>query len=182
LVQRASILKFSDEVARVSIMAETKDLGQQVNSLYKQYIRFVNKVYFREVTAEEQGIELYDLLQEKMRIDKNVTDLDKEINELHNYLNIVEESRRNNYLEVLTKLGAAFMIPTFIVGFFGMNMFNSGVEFNEFSSVAFVLVMSIIPAIILFFINRKKQVSLVPIAVGYIILLTIMFFVTKILF
>ena len=174
LVQRASVLKFSDEVTRVSSMDNAKNLSQQVNSLYKQYIRFVNKIYFREVTAEEQGIELYDLLKKTMRIDDNVKDLDNEINELHNYLNIIEESRRNNYLEILTSLGAAFIIPTFIAGFFGMNMFESEKALTGNSLITFIVVISVIPSLILFIINRRKRITAVWVAVGYLVLLSIL--------
>lgn len=123
LVQRACILRFADEVTEISAMMKTHEklLGEHVSSLYKQYIRFVNKIYFREITAQDQGIELYDLLQKHMRLDRDVRDLDNEIEELHRYIVMMEERRRNRNLEILTTLAGAFVIPSFIAGFFGMN-------------------------------------------------------------
>jgi len=41
-------------------------MSKKVSDLYLAYIRFVNKIYFREVTAYEQGIELYDMLRHKI--------------------------------------------------------------------------------------------------------------------
>jgi CorA-like Mg2+ transporter protein len=123
LVQRACILRFSDEVTEVSKLKPEEGLAQRVSSLYRQYIRFVNKIYFREVTAQEQGIELYDLLQQHMRLEQNVKDLDGEIQELHQYARLMEEEKRNKALERLTYLGALFLVPTFVVGYYGMNVF-----------------------------------------------------------
>ncbi len=125
LVQRASILRFADEVTEISRLEERdKSILQKVSSLYKMYIRFVNKIYFREVTAQEQGIELYDLLQTHMRLSRDVQNLDGEIQELHQYVMMLEEEKRNQRLEDLTILGALFLIPTFITGYLGMNVWE----------------------------------------------------------
>ncbi len=130
LVQRASILRFSDEITEISRLDPgDKKLSDKVNSLYRQYIRFVNKIYFREVTPQEQGIELYDLLQKHMRLDRDVKDLHQEIQEVNQYAMQVKEDRRNQSLEKLTYLATIFLIPTFITGYFGMNILDkSGLE------------------------------------------------------
>mgnify|MGYP001389059456 CR=1 FL=1 len=97
LLQRASVQRFSEEVTHISRLDATDDhssVSMRVGSLYRQYIRFVNKVYFREATAQVQGIELYQMLQQQCRIEKQVKDLDGEIHELHNYvLQMLEEER-----------------------------------------------------------------------------------------
>lgn len=102
IIQRASVLRFSDEVTHMSHFSEEPDdsetlyekLAPLVNELYKNYLRFINKIYFREVTAQEQGIELYDILQRELRIEGQVKDLDKEIAELHQYVGMLEERSR----------------------------------------------------------------------------------------
>lgn len=115
LLQRGCVLRFSDEVTAISDLPDkNRNLGAHVSSLYKQYIRFVNKIYFREVTAQEQGIELYDLLQKHMRIENQVKDLDSEIEELHHYVSLLDEDRRNGQLDTLTFIGAFFVVPSFI--------------------------------------------------------------------
>lgn len=126
LLQRGCVLRFSDEVTAISDLPEkNRALGAHVSSLYKQYIRFVNKIYFREVTAQEQGIELYDLLQKHMRLENQVKDLDKEIEELHGYVMLLEEERRNRQLEILTYIGAFFVMPTFLMSYLGINAFEA---------------------------------------------------------
>jgi len=137
LLQRASVQRFSDEVTHISRLdADDEKLPEKVSSLYRQYIRFVNKIYFREVTAQTQGIELYQLLQKQARLEKQVKDLDDEINELHNYVlqtteqkrleqekKLVEaESTRNRKLESLTLLGSIFIPPSILLAFYGVSI------------------------------------------------------------
>lgn len=123
LIQRASILKFSEEVTELSKLKQegTKSMTEKISGLYKEYIRFVNQVYFREVTAQEQGIELYNLMQEKMKIAEQVKDLDREIEELHNYANLLEQKEQEQRITKITVLGAVFLPATFLVGLFGIN-------------------------------------------------------------
>jgi hypothetical protein len=129
LLQRASVQRFSEEVTLISRLdgEEEKDstLSLRVESLYKQYIRFVNKIYFREVTAQVQGRELYQLLHHQCGLEKHVKDLDGEINELHNYVQQVQERQRNDRLEVLTILGAVFLPPSLIFGVFGVSILGA---------------------------------------------------------
>ena len=121
LAQRASILRFSDEVAYVSRLTDKG--SNKISALYKNYIKFVNKIYFREVTAQEQGIELYDKLLNHMRIKEDIKDMDNEIAELHNYASLMVEEKTTRWLTAITIIGFLFLAPTFITGFFGMNIF-----------------------------------------------------------
>ena len=141
LAQRASILRFSDEVSALSDIDEKddKEVAKKISILYKAYIRFVNKLYFREVTPQEQGIEMYEIAQNVMNIKRDIKDLDNEIAELHSYMNMIEEKSRNDRLEVISKIGAIFLPPTLLAGMFGMNMIN----FSQNPLFAFIAVILI---------------------------------------
>lgn len=129
LVQRASVLKFSGEVTRLSNLHEQdKALGTRIRDLYREYIRFVNQIYFREVTAQEQGIELYQALQQQIHLKEQVESLDAEIGELHQYATLLEDRQQNDKLALITKIGGMFLIPSLWVGYFGMNVFNKGIN------------------------------------------------------
>lgn len=158
LVQRACLLRFSDEVARISTMKDDKriSLADRVGNLYKQYLRFVNRIYFREVTAQEQGIELYDMLQEHMKIEINVKDLDREIQELHTYTSLIQDQKQNQNIELLTIIGALFILPSFITGFFGMNIFPQACTINNSYPLLFLIPLVVGP-VIYYFIDRKKR-------------------------
>ena len=119
LVQRASILRFSGEVTLVSELAKQdrespNKLSDRISKLYMNYIEFVNRIYFREVTAQIQGIELYDKLQEQMRLKNEVADLDKEIQELNQFAEMREQKSLTTVANLFLPASLVAAIFTFI--------------------------------------------------------------------
>lgn len=156
LVQRASLLRFSKEVENVS-HATNLDLAQysdRVSSIYKEYIHFINQVYFREVTAQEQGIELYDLLQSNLNLKDYVENLDGEIEELHTYVSLKEARARDEKAAKLNKIATWALPASVIAGLFGMNELSSNLLGDWFVACLIILVVSLIVA---YKIRDKKQ-------------------------
>lgn len=129
LLQRAYIIYFGNEVSRIS--KRIKDAGinfsqfrKDISGLCLNYIRFVNRIYFREITPQEQGIELYELLQKQMRIKEYVEDLDKEIQELNNYIETKEQSN-------LSRVANWFLPVTLLTGVLGMNTITPDTFFRK---------------------------------------------------
>lgn len=171
LVQRACLMRFSAEVTEISQMkAKERQLGRKVSSLYKQYLRFVNRIYFREVTAQEQGIELYDLLQDRMRLDAHVKDLKGEIEELHNYVSMLEEENRNDKLDLLTYIGAFFVVPSFIATYLAL-FGEIKVEEHGLELAALSLASSIVAYLIIRFRGGLRWLFI-------IVLLVLLIFIT----
>jgi len=112
LLQRSMILDFSDEISKINFKSREKEKNEKntktedktfvvVRELYEDYRNFINKIYFREVTAQEQGIELYDMLQEHLRVEKQAKELEKEFDELHRLMNLLnEEKKKENEKEM----------------------------------------------------------------------------------
>ena len=127
IIQRASMLRFSGEVTKVSGLAATKEkekeVADRINSLYKEYIRFVNQIYFRNVTAQDQGIELYEMLIAQFDSNAQIKDLDGEIGELYQYITLQVDQKRNENGERLNKLAAIFLPASILAGLFGMNRY-----------------------------------------------------------
>ena len=164
LIQRASILKFSKEVTDLSNLkdANPNQLSGKISDFYKEYIRFVNQIYFREVTAQEQGIEMYNMVQDKMKIADQVKDLDNEIGELHQYAILLADKQRNESLSVLSKIGAIFIIPTFIAGFYGMNIITADPKIQCLPLTGMISMLAgviLAPTMVLLYLgsNRKKK-------------------------
>jgi len=127
LVQRASILKFSSDAAKLAGDINPRGNDPNLNDLKKlqiSYIRFMNRLHYREVTAQEQGIDLYDMLQEKMRIPDQLKELDDEIQEMVSLTNMLKVEEDNSVLKRLTNVATIFLIPSLITGFLGMNIIN----------------------------------------------------------
>ncbi|MGB4847018.1 MAG: CorA family divalent cation transporter [Saprospiraceae bacterium] len=165
LTARASVLRFSGEVSRLNDLA--KHVGndettffEPIEKLYENYIEFLSKIHFKEVTAQIQGIEIYNLLYKHMNLREFIVELDEEIEELHRFANfrvqkklaeeqikLVEQTTRQADEQIklvaqstrqadeahdqtrhatrLTKIAAYFLIPSLLVGIFGMNTMPS---------------------------------------------------------
>lgn len=123
IIQRASILRFSGEVTKVSCLSKgsRKLLAERISSLYREYIRFVNQIYFQNVTAQDQGIEMYDMMMQQFLLSEKIKDLDDEIGELHQYATLLIDQKRNENGEWLNKLAACVLPATVMTGVFGMN-------------------------------------------------------------
>ena len=175
LIQRASILKFSDEVTSLSdLQAKPNELEEKISDFYKEYIRFVNQIYFREVTAQEQGIEMYNMVQDKMKIADQVKDLDNEIGELHQYAILLADKQRNTSLAILSTIGAIFIIPTFMAGFFGMNILDASCkpELSGYSWIPILCGAVCSPALLIWSISTKsKKLKSTLIALAIVILI-----------
>lgn len=157
LVQRATLLRFSAEVTNISSLKRKGDsLSKRVSSLYEEYIRFVNQIHFREVSAQEQGIEVYNMLYEKACIAKEVDKLDEEIEELHNHVSLIEDRKNSKLMDWLTLIAAIFLPVTIISGFFGMNVENTS---NIIYSYETLLIVVLLLFSVIGFIVIKKRIN-----------------------
>ena len=164
LVQRATILRFSGEASRIVslLKKQTKDPSSKIISeLYLEYIYFVNKIHHREITPQEQGIELYRMLQDIMDIDRNVKFLDQEIEELNRYAMMIEEEKRSKEAENLTKIATWFLPPTLIAGVLGMNTFPILADSGWYCFWVSIFILIILSAfgiwVINYIINNKRN-------------------------
>ena len=124
-----------------------KELRSRVNTLNRDYLRFVNNIYFREVTPQDQGIELYDLMQKQMNIKRDEEGLSTEVEQLYHYVKMVNDAQRNNETEKLSIIATLFLVPTLVTGIWGMNLeegFPANGWYIFFSSIAFVLAIIIV--------------------------------------
>ena len=123
LVQRASMLRFSGEVTILSRLspADTRESAIKIASLYQEYIRFVNQIFFRSVTSQDQGIELYQLFVNQFELEKQIGDLEDEIGELHQYISLLIEKAKSEQGTLLNQIAAILLPATILTGFFGMN-------------------------------------------------------------
>ena len=124
LAYRATIIEFLDEIQNITSKSD-EEIIKEAKDLYKRYLNFLNKLYFKEVTAQDQGIELYNKAMQIMDIPKYMADLDNEINELHSYIEILEEKKIAKTMNKLTWIGGVLLPPSLVAGYFGMNTLGS---------------------------------------------------------
>jgi len=139
LAYRATIIKFADDIQNAT--TDDKKIFEESQKVYKNYLTFLNKLFFKEATAQDQGIELYSQAMKIMDIEKYISDLDHEINELYSYVGMLEEEQRNDQLYFISKIGAVLLPPTLVAGLFGMNIltFEGGFWNESFGLLLVVL-------------------------------------------
>ena len=123
LMIRATLLKFTDDVSKIASEIDN-DISKDLDTVYKDYIKFINKYYFREITAKDQGLELYEKALDILKIGRDIKDLDNEIEELHSYVGMIEEEKRTTSMGRVSKMGSYFLLPAVVTGFFGMNIID----------------------------------------------------------
>lgn len=132
LMVRATLLKFAEEVSIVSNNLEKNTTANNVTKLYEKYIKFINKYYFREITAKDQGLELYEKALDILNIQRDIKDLDVEIEEFFKYVEMKqrkesekESEKTNKKLEKIQIWGGYLLFVSVLTGFFGMNVGDS---------------------------------------------------------
>jgi len=173
LAQRASILKFSAEVTDLSkelnlLMAKRQDKREiilQIQQLHLNYVEFIGRLYFREVSSQIQGIEMYSQLQAVMNIERDMKDLDSEIQELHNVVMLIEQrdmnekqEQLNQNQEKLNKIVIYGLPFTIVFGILGANIYD---ESNKFSisfnlhAISWIVIGSAISILLIWVIKEK---------------------------
>lgn len=135
LLQRASILRFSSDIATFGDDFDSNNLIEKfarLDKLYKGYVQYINRIYHHEISAQEQGIELYDMLQKSLRIERHAKEIKKEIREFFNYVNLKKTEQINKSIRRLTILAALFVIPSFLFNLLNNRFFRELPGRNSF--------------------------------------------------
>lgn len=126
LVQRASLLKFSDDINSVDIEKNTFRAADHISKIYRDYIVYMKQLYFREVTSQIQGVELYNMFQSVFDIKERIESCNEELNKMHTYLSTLKDVDKKDEQNKIFNIWAGACLPiTLITGVLGMNkVFN----------------------------------------------------------
>lgn len=106
LVQRSTIIRFEQMNADLSRSlgdyGETFDVDciKKLMDLQEKYVAFQNELMFCEVTAQEQGIEIYNLMQKSLYIEKEEEKLNGHITNLYEAANVNQDNGFNKLATV----------------------------------------------------------------------------------
>ncbi len=173
LAQRASILKFSDDVSRISGEIETfvkaksydktdfEDIAEKVKGLHASFIRFVNRLWFTEVTPQEQGIEMYNMAVKNMGLEGQLIELRAEIKELYEFVEMQYDKETNRSFALLDKIAFIFLPVIVVASLLGMNVFSpEDIPFSGYGRIGLPIILSIAAIVITRFLlsyYRKKR-------------------------
>lgn len=159
LIQKMSILNFSGAVTHVcNLRGKSEVIAKCIRSLHKEYIRFMNQYYFKEVTAQDQGIELYAMLEKQFEIETCAKDLEEEIGELHEYATLMIDSERNVKAERLNIIAIIALPATIVAGLFGMNKLDKTVlELDFYVEILLIILVTVLCGFVyMVWIHQKK--------------------------
>jgi Mg2+ and Co2+ transporter CorA len=171
LAQRASILKFSDDVSRISGDIERlkkgedeqkrfKEIAEKVKNLHSSFIHFVNRLWFTEVTPQEQGIEMYNMAVKNMGLTEQLNELRHEIKELYEFVEMEYEKEINRSIALLDKIAFSLLPLIVASSLLGMNIYSADeVPYGWYGRIGlFVLLGACFYCIAFFFkwLSRKR--------------------------
>jgi len=123
LANRTSILRFSDEVAAIASLSNTQE-EKRLSEIYSRYLEFFDRLYFREVTHQDQGIELYDIGLKQMRIPEHINKLDSKFTKLHDFAQLKAQNRESEAMNSLNLVISALGVTGLFVSFYSMGAFD----------------------------------------------------------
>ena len=153
LFYRGALLNFSDRSERLSKeihqlkdtpTSELKNILRKVETLHRDFLLFRNRYWFREVTAQDQGIEIFDIWSKQLRNKELMEDVQNEVRELYQYVDTIVEKETSKRINILTVLGGIFIPLVIITAFFGMNLSFVTPWFNEFAKGFFSIFNALI--------------------------------------
>lgn len=149
LMQRGAIIRFSAEAANISEsiiggLDSPSRQKQSIRDIYQGYLYFINKIHFRELTPQEQGIELYDMARRAMEIDSDMQALHQEIGELHQYAVLLDGEKSSEQAERLTWIAIIFLPFSVIGTYFGLSKFPESAHIVLIFTVISILLLILI--------------------------------------
>ncbi len=120
LAIRTSILRFSDEVAAIA----TNKTVDRLQALYEEYLTFYNRLYFKELTHQDQGIELYDIALKQMKISEHIDKLDGKFTKLFDFASLKQNDKETEAVNSLNLVISALGVTGLFVSFYGLGAFD----------------------------------------------------------
>ena len=119
LVQRASIINFDQRSADLTRGVEKR--GKPIErkkiisflNLQEAYVSFQNQLLFFEVTAQEQGIEIYEMLSESLYVEKEKERLDQELQNLYEAAVVNQDIVFNKWALIFAIFALFIALPSF---------------------------------------------------------------------
>lgn len=118
IAQKSSIVYLNE---KINDLLEEKESEKSENEVYKEYLLYLSKLTFREITCQEQGIELYNLCREQMNIEILNDELNIKVQTLNDRAERENDRKENEFSKKVEKIGVWVAIFSVILGIFGVD-------------------------------------------------------------
>lgn len=114
LAQRASIIKFNQMVenysSRVACEGNTATLKSELTDIQNRFLAFQGQLCFDEISSEEQAIELYGMMKERLFIDEELSVTKERVSALYEAANTSSGNELNAVATVFALVSVAISI------------------------------------------------------------------------
>ncbi len=172
LVQRTILISYNDATTKLSENFEKSssklkkniETFNSISDLQKKYVIFNNQFMNIEPTAQEQGIELYNMIRSALYVNEEKSEFENQLSQLHGYADYLNKMNIEEVVRVISLvglLGIFIQIGCDVIDEKGLNLseyYIFNVKFALFGAYCFIL---LIIAIYLFckFSKSKKRKS-----------------------
>lgn len=128
-VQKAALLAASWRLSQFSrIDANTGEPAEidaeKVRRFYRHFLKFTHRLWFDEVSPQEQGRELFDMWRKELRIQELYDEVRQELQDLLEYVDTCEARAQTEQASRLTRIATTLGTFGLAFSFLGMNFFE----------------------------------------------------------
>ncbi len=175
MIQRASIVRFNRENAEIAkcFASNSKKLERKhirkIMNLRERCTAFNSQLFFSEITSEQQGIELYDMLKECFALESEKDKLNNSLTDLYEITDTALSNKVNTGVDVLTwasiilAAGALLYDMLFVSDvvvreeeYAAFPIFIKGVDLSTWGFIGLLVVLLVIARCIINWKNRRK--------------------------
>jgi Mg2+ and Co2+ transporter CorA len=124
LAQRASIIKFNQMVenysSRVACEGNTATLKSELTDIQNRFLAFQGQLCFDEISSEEQAIELYGMMKERLFIDEELSVTKERVSALYEAANTSSGNELNESGNKLNIIATVFAFVSIVLSIVAM--------------------------------------------------------------
>ena len=116
LIQRATILSLSARATEIANQAGDAKWPEKCFEFQKDYVTARNQIFLFEVTAQEQGVELFQMLENELYVTENLKKLDVQLENLYELANLQDDRKSQENDRYLNLIISILAIIAFVTG------------------------------------------------------------------
>lgn len=120
---RSCLIRFADQIASISkqftkvdieLLNPSSQFLKQLSSLHGRFMKFMNVHWFKEVTNQDQGIELFSLMRQAFDLDDMYAQVKEEIERADELVQLLHQKKIERFHKHMTILGVIISIAAMI--------------------------------------------------------------------
>ena len=159
LLQRATLMKLSKDCADISSnyfektqrKVNNQKLDERIKQLKREYVFAQNNIFLTQFTAQEQGIDEFDMLRNEMYIKDSLKNLSHKVNGIYDFTTENAENEENRLLNALTIFGLPLSLMQILVVIISFKYFEETFSKNhviEWGVFFIILAVSIVISVV----------------------------------